>query len=224
MGVHTNRMSEASVLENLGHRNIFRQEGHTVIYNGRVYVQEGSVEYNGSWSGTLTLRDAETGERFVIKAMRSKFLKTREPYAPLHRFALEVVYQQEAAPIAPRILHYGRGNTFMNLPCIFDSDILFIWMEYKGQALREYLDTDASNVVAIRAQVVAKYRELAKKGFYMQDVSLDNVVIDAQGAVTVIDFDPMMVQRGEYPVRAHDEKVAFEFESYITQVKQYVNP
>lgn len=217
-------MSKAKVLENMGVRNIFRQDGQTVMYKGRRYVQEGRVQYNGSWSGTLTLKDVETGERFIVKAMRSKFLNMREPYPPLERFALEVIYQQNAAPIAPRILHYGIGSSFMGLPCIFDSEILFIWMEYRGQALREYLDGDSSNAVAIRDQVIRKYRELAEKGYYMQDVSLDNIVIDAEGTVSVIDFDPILVDMGEYVSSVHDEKIVTQFESYITQVKQFANP
>lgn len=219
-----NTMSETEVVRNMERRHIFRQEGQTVMYNGRRYVQEGPVQYNGSWSGTLVLKDADTGERFLIKAMRSKFFNAREPYGPLKRFVLEVVYQQKAAPIAPRIVHYGVGNAFMDLPCIFDSEILFIWMEYRGQTLREYLDIDSSNVVAIRSQAVAKYRELAEKGFYMQDVSLDNVVIDAEGVVSVIDFDPILVHLGEYVQSVHDEKIAAQFEPYVTQVKQFASP
>ncbi len=201
------------------------EKDKVVSFKDRKYlILVDSVQYDGSWSGTIRLKDQETEKVYIIKAMRSKFLETETGMAPMDRFLLEVGFQKLAESVSPHILSYGMSKKFFNLP-YFDADqILYIWMDYGGLSLREYLEKNVSNASSLCQQAVKKYQVLAKKGFLMGDISLDNMVIDESDTIRIIDFDPLLITFDEsIDANVHDEEVVEQFEIYVPNFIQYVD-
>jgi hypothetical protein len=129
----------------------------------------------------------DEGNEFILKALKV--------YGDNERFAKEVAYQQIAG--TPEIIQYGLGNKLFGLPTweFGGSEMLFILMKYKGTALSEYFKKENLNAfefAEMSNKVKDAFAKMFAKGLIKEDVELANIVIDDEGNITVIDFDPQM--------------------------------
>jgi serine/threonine protein kinase len=130
-------------------------------------------------------RDRETGEAVALKVLRSDL---GESPAILERFRNEV-------RLARRITHKNvcRVHDFHR-----DGDVAYISMEFvQGESLRALLDQKTLDQkkqftqeegLAIVRQICAGLREAHAQGVVHRDLKPQNIMIDAAGKVTLMDF------------------------------------
>tara|TARA_B110000858_G_C17799289_1_gene474312 strand:+ start:1911 stop:2852 length:942 start_codon:yes stop_codon:yes gene_type:complete len=182
------------IINNLRQPNIFKEIdlqrftlSASASESGTCYTVIDGEQNQGSNSMVLHCVD-NRGDDFILKALKV--------YGDnkLERFAKEVAYQQIAG--TPEIIQYGLGNKLFGLPTweFGGSDMLFILMKYKGTALSEYLqaELDAFEFAEMSNKVKDAFAKMIAKGLIKKDVELANIVIDDEGNITVIDFDPQM--------------------------------